>query len=202
MTTSNKPPEIIGIAGTNGCGKDTVGRILSLEHNYLFISVTDLLREELVYQGKSTERSNMRELSASWRREKGLGVLVDKAMEIYQAVKTKYDGIAMASLRNPGEVDKIHDYGGLVIWIDGDPRLRYDRLQANATHRGPERAVDDDKTYDQFLAEEAAEMDVPPGGDESNLSVSAVKAKADKFLINEGYDLAELGNKLNLLLGF
>jgi broad-specificity NMP kinase len=39
---------IIGLSGTNGAGKDAAGHTLALKHNYLFVSVTDLLREFLV----------------------------------------------------------------------------------------------------------------------------------------------------------
>jgi len=35
--------KIIGLAGTNGSGKDTVGHILADKHGYLFVSVVELL---------------------------------------------------------------------------------------------------------------------------------------------------------------
>ncbi|MGH7234103.1 MAG: AAA family ATPase, partial [Candidatus Saccharimonadales bacterium] len=44
------PPKILGISGTNGSGKDTVAHLLEQDHNFLFISVSDLLRDELKKQ--------------------------------------------------------------------------------------------------------------------------------------------------------
>lgn len=180
--------KIIGLSGTNGSGKDTVGHILAQKHDFLFISVTDLLRAEAVRRGLSVDRENLRTISAEWRRELGLGVLVDKAVAEYQTVKDKYKGVAIASLRNPGEADRLHEFGGVVVWVDADPHTRYDRIQANATTRG--RAEEDNKTYEQFLAEEAAEMH--PSGDEATLDMAGVKAKANVFLENNSTDLTAL----------
>ena len=65
------------------------------------------------------EREVLRTISAEWRRELGLGVLVDKAYAEYQV--GDYKGLAIASLRNPGEADRVHALGGSVLWIDADP---------------------------------------------------------------------------------
>ena len=46
-------------------------------------------------------------VSAEWRRESGLGVLVDKAVSEYEKAETEYSGLAIASLRNPGEADRM-----------------------------------------------------------------------------------------------
>src|SRR5678816_3977298 len=111
---------IIGLSGTNGAGKDTVGQLLQDKHGYFFISVTDLLRAELRRRNLPIERSNLRELSAEWRREKGLGVLVDQALEAYAEQQERYAGVVISSLRNPYEADRIHELGGSVIWVDAD----------------------------------------------------------------------------------
>jgi len=181
--------KIIGLAGTNGSGKDTVGHILAEHHNYLFISVTDLLRAEAKRRNLPVKRDVLRTISAEWRRQYGLGVLVDKALAEYEIVKDKYAGVVMASLRNPGEADRIHQLGGSVVWIDADPHVRYDRVQANAASRG--RAEEDNKTFEQFLAEEAIEMQTQQGADEATLNGSGVKDQTDVFLTNDTTSLEE-----------
>jgi cytidylate kinase len=186
----DKKLHIIGLAGTNGAGKDAVGLILAEKHGYLFISVTDLLRHEAQRRNLPVERENLRMISAEWRRELGLGVLVDKAVAELEKDREKYTGVVMASMRNPGEADRIHDFGGTMVWIDADPRVRYDRVQANAAARN--RAEEDNKTFEQFLAEEEAEMHVPEGGDSAMLDGAAVKARCDVFLTNDSADLATL----------
>lgn len=172
----------IGVAGTNGSGKDSLGEMLAGKYNFLFISMTDMLRDELRKQGKDTSRKNMRELSAAWRRESGLGVLIDKAYALFEDSKDKYAGLVVASLRNPGEPDRIHELGGTVVWVDADPRVRYERI----TGRGRE---DDTKTFEQFLEEEQAEMQ--HSGDEATLNMAAVKDKADIFISNDTNSLTD-----------
>ena len=188
-----------GISGTNGSGKDTVGKILSEHHNFLFVSMTDMLRDELARRGLPPARVHMRALSAEWRREMGLGVLIDKALDVYKAQTKSYDGLVAASLRNPGEADRLHELGGKVVWVDADPMIRYQRIQTNLHHRGDRRAIDDKKTFAEFLAEEAAEMH--HSGDEATLSMAGVKAKADITVINNGDDLNAFRRQVERALG-
>ena len=177
---------IIGLSGTNGAGKDTVGQMLSKYHNYLFISVTELLRNEARRRGLPVEREVLRTISSEWRRELGLGVLVDKAVAEYEIAKDKYSGLVMASLRNPGEADRIHDLNGTMLWIDADPKVRYRRVQAAKASRG--RQGEDDKSFEQFMAEESAEMQ-SIGGDAATLDMAAVKQKCDIIVDNSREDL-------------
>ena len=77
--------QIIGLSGTNGAGKDTVGELLAERYGYLFISVTELLRDEARRRGLPVERRYLRQISAEWRRESGLGVLVERSERAYQS---------------------------------------------------------------------------------------------------------------------
>lgn len=191
MTTLSKQ-KVIGIAGTNGSGKDTVGKILADKHGYLFVSVTDLLRGEAQSRGQPVTREVLRSISAEWRRQSGLGVLVDKAMELYETQQANYKGLAVASLRNSGEADRIHELGGTVVWVDADPQVRYDRVQANAAQR--DRVGEDQKTFEEFLAEEQAEMQ--HSGDKATLNTAAVKDQSDIFLNNDSDSIADLESDL------
>lgn len=194
--------KIIGLSGTNGSGKDTVGHMLTERHGYLFISLTDMLRKEAHRRGEEPSREVLRTISAKWRRESGLGVLIDKAIEHLTELDADFRGLVVASLRNPGEADKIHDLGGVVVWTDADSKVRYDRIQAHAVERN--RYEEDHKTFDQFMAEEQAEM--TSSGDSATLNMSAVKERADIFVQNDGNDIdvfkdeAELALKLENIL--
>lgn len=174
--------KIIGIAGTNGSGKDTVGLMLAEEFSYMFISVTDMLREECRTRGLPVERENLRMISAEWRTQYGLGALVDKSWELFEADVDNFDGLAIASLRNPGEVDRVHEIGGIVVWVDADQKLRFERIQAADRGRGSE----DSKTFQQFQQEEEAEMHPPAGSDDTVLNMSAVKERCDVEIYNQG----------------
>jgi len=200
MTNTPTKLRVIGVSGTNGAGKDTVGQMLAKYHNYLFISVTDLLRNEAKRRGLMVTRENLRMISAEWRRELGLGVLIDKSVAEYETVYDKYAGVVIASLRNPGEAERVHQLGGTMLWVDAAARVRYDRVQSNKASRG-ERAGEDDKTFEQFLAEEAAEMHRPSNGDDATLDVSAVKDLCDVIIDNSQENVVAFRRHVEHVLG-
>ena len=176
---------LFGIAGTNGAGKDSVGQMLAERHGFLFVSVSDLLREEARKRGLPIEREVLRTISAQWRREFGLGVLVDRAVEA--AEKGNYKGVAAVPMRNPGEAARVHELGGKLIWVDADQKVRYDRIFSRM------RSPEDNKTFKQFQQEEEAEMH--HSGDEATLNMSGVKIICDFFLTNDGNDIEAFKDK-------
>jgi dephospho-CoA kinase len=183
---------LVGIAGTDGSGKDTVTEVLT-ERDWLYVSLSEILREEAKNRGLKLRRYTLRLISAEWRRKHGLGVLIDKAMELYKPQQKKYKGLVIASLRNPGEADEVHRLGGQVVWVDAAPKVRYGRIMNR--HRGTE----DDVTYEEFLAEEEAQMR-HHDGDEATLNLGDVKAKANIFLENNGDDIEAFKNQVEKTL--
>jgi dephospho-CoA kinase len=190
--------KIIGVAGTNGSGKDTIGVMLQEKYKFLFVSASDILRQEARARGQESTREILRNISAEWRRELGsLGALIDKVVDLYKQVEDQYPGgLAIVSLRNPGEPDRIHELGGTMVWVDADQEIRYNRIQSNSVSRG--RAGEDNKTFEQFLAEEAAEMHHE--GDAATLNMSAVKERSDVFITNDGDDIEAFKSEAERIL--
>jgi len=177
-----KLPQIVGISGTNGAGKDELGVLLAERCGYYFHSVSDLLREELTRQGKPHTRENMGALSKQWRNESGDdGVMFTKAIEQYLEQKDKkgYKGVALVNMRHPGEVETIHAHGGMAIWVDADQQLRYERVRAGNRGR-----IDDQVTFEQFKADEDREMYPPADAPAGTLNMAAVKELADVTIEN------------------
>ncbi|MGH7869393.1 MAG: AAA family ATPase, partial [Candidatus Dormibacteraceae bacterium] len=185
-----------GIGGTNGSGKDTLSQILADDYGWLFVSASDdLIIPELERRGLPLEREQMAALTAEWNRA-SKGFVIDKAIEKFEqeSKSHKFNGLVISSIRHPWESDRIHALGGKVVWVDGDPKVRYNRIFT----RG--QGDKDQKSFEQFLAEEQAEME--HSGDEATLNMAAVKAAADVFLINSDNDLekfkAQAQKALNL----
>lgn len=176
--------KIIGIAGTNGAGKDSIGEMLAERHGWLFVSVSDYLRDEAKKRGLPIEREVLRTISAEWRREHSVGVLVDKAAEEFKHSADKYKGLAVVPMRNPGEAQRVKDLGGKIVWVDADPKIRYERIYSR------QRSAEDQKTFEQFLKEEQDEMS-HVDGDHHTLSLAGVKAKADIFIENNHSNIDE-----------
>jgi len=174
--------KLIGVGGTNGSGKDTLGEFLADEYGWMFVSVSQILRDELKKEGLPQDRHHTHQLSARWRRENGTGVLIDKAVQKYKASKADYNGLVVSSLRNPGEADEVHRLGGKVVWLDADIKLRYER----ATSRSHGR-VEDKQTFEEFIDDEQHQMN--HSGDQATLNMNGVKAKADIFITNDSDDI-------------
>ncbi len=178
-----KLPEIVGISGSNGAGKDELGRLLAERCGYHFHSVSDLLRAELTRQGKPHTRENMATLSKKWRNESGDdGIMFTKAIKEYLEEKDQkgYKGLALVNMRHPGEVKTIHSYGGIAVWVDADQRVRYDRIQA--ANRGRH---EDNISFEAFQADEAREMHPPADAPQGALHMAAVKELADIHIEND-----------------
>lgn len=184
MSTSNRPT-IIGLSGTNGSGKDSLG--IGLEkYGYFFVSVTDFLREELKNQGISITRENMRKLSTQQRHQYGGGYLIERAVESWHTNKPEAKGVVISSLRDPLEVARLHELGGVMVWIDADPQVRYQRIQDNLFLRA--RTDEDAVSFEQFLESQQAEMR-PSKDTSSSLNMIAVKDSSDIFLVNDYPDV-------------
>lgn len=186
--------KIIGIGGTNGSGKDTLAQILVEDYGWVFISGSEILREELKRRNIPIERKNLRALSAEWRRKYHHGHLIDEAVKEFQKKRTAAKGLVISSLRNPGEAKRVHELGGTVVWIDADPELRYHRIYSR------QRSIEDQKTFEQFLTEEAEEMEHHEG-DVATLNMSGVKAKADIFITNDSNNIKEFKKTAQKALG-
>jgi cytidylate kinase len=189
----NKFP-IIGIGGTNGSGKDTIGEMLAERHDFLVISVSEILREEARKQGLPIERKHLSTISAQWRREHGHGVLTERAMRLFKNSNKKYKGLVVIPMRHPGVAVKVKENGGVVVWVDANPKTRYKRIESRL------RSLEDHKTYQEFLADEQREMHHE--GDAATLSMAKVKKLSDIFLKNNGDNTEAFKDVAEKALGF
>ncbi|QHN42361.1 AAA family ATPase [Candidatus Mycosynbacter amalyticus] len=172
-----KLPRIVGVAGTNASGKDTLGHLLA-ERGYTTISLSDILRHDLDEQGLPHTRENLSHQSKKIRDAHGDGGMSKRAIDMHY----DKDGLCITSIRTPGEAEMIQQHGGVIIWIDADRRVRYDRIMR--AHRG---RLEDQVTFEQFAEQEDAEM--TPSEQGGGLNMGGVKALADVYIDNTFEDV-------------
>ncbi len=161
--------KIVGLSGTNGAGKDTVAEMLVERHNFLFVSAGDLFGDIAKSKGLTSSRANKAKISAQMRREKGMGALVELAIEQFKQTKG-YNGLVVGSLRHPGEAELVNQNGGVCVWVDADPQVRYQRITSNVREG---REHEDQLSFEDWQTQENYEM--THSGDKATLNTSAVK---------------------------
>ena len=85
---------IIGTAGLNASGKGEVGNYLESK-GFIFLSLSDAIREELTKEGKDHSRQNMIDKGNELRQKYGAGILdlnsKSKPIILYQNLLKKHD---------------------------------------------------------------------------------------------------------------
>lgn len=165
---------IIGITGTDGGGKGTVVEYLVSEKGFAHYSARALLIEEIERRELSVDRAHMRLIANELRATHGN----DYVVTTYLARK-EAEGIERAvieSIRALAEVTTLKKYGGVLIAVDADQRLRYERIQSRAS-------ASDTVSFEEFVAHEELEMNDP---DPHGMQKAAVIAAADYTILNNG----------------
>lgn len=174
-----KLPQIVGIAGTNGSGKDTLGALLHKKLGYDVQSLSDVLRGELDKLGKEHTRENLSGMSRQIREAEGDGAMSERAIVSWREADHG-SGLCITSLRTPGEAKAIRAEGGVIVWVDADDRRRYERVVSGARGR-----VTDTISFDEFMEQQRREM--TPSEKGGGLNMGAVRDIADVFVENN-YD--------------
>lgn len=103
---------IIGLTGPMGGGKGEVVKIFQ-EKGFLYVTLSDIVREEARKRGVPEERSQLMEVGNFLRASEGVGVLAKKSLsKILASDKDKWivDGI-----RNPAEIEELRNTENVFI---------------------------------------------------------------------------------------
>jgi dephospho-CoA kinase len=192
----HKDLRIIGVAGTAGAGKDTVADLIARLYNVDNLSTGDVIRSVTrhIYRlpaDFNPVRDHLYEVANFLRTE------VDPAFTvkicIHQARVLNLKGGILSGLRSMGEADAIRAAGGIIVGVDADPKVRYERIYAR------QRDTETQKTYDEFLAQDAYEnKGLSQTG--AGRGIRAIIDSADIVLDNK-YSLEELEAYIKEKLG-
>lgn len=174
---------IIGITGTDGAGKGTVVDYLVEKKGFVHYAARELWIDEIRRRGLEVQRENMRIVANSLRKEHGNDFLVTAYV-----ARMKEEGVENAiieSIRTTAETEALKAGGGVLLAVDADQHLRYDRIVGRASES-------DAVIFEQFAAQEALEMNDP---DPNGMQKAAVMAMADYTILNNG-TLKELHSRI------
>src|SRR5262245_7084262 len=136
---------LLGITGTDGSGKGTVVNYLVERHGFVHYSARSIWIEKLTEQHLELSRANFRLMGNEMRTVHGNDFVVTHFLKKIAEDKPKH--AIIDSLRAIDEAKTLKARGGLLISVDADPRIRYERVQG--------RRSDSDKvSYEEFLEHE------------------------------------------------
>jgi len=147
----------IGLTGMMASGKGEVVKILE-ETGYKYISLSDIVREEVALAGKPVSRSEMQDIGNSLRDEGGPGIL---GKRIYEKLSGSPPGKwIIDGIRNPHEVTELRKLDPFsLIAVISDRGLILKRLK----ERLRDTDMADDKELNMRLDREWG-IDEPEGG--------------------------------------
>ncbi len=162
-------PALIGLTGTNSAGKGEAAAFLGTR-GYAYLSLSDVLREELAARGLPASRDNLIAVGNELRGRFGSDVLARRTMD-----KVRGPSV-IDSIRNPGELEFLRRQEGFVlISIDAPIEIRFARAKA----RGRDESAD---TLEEFRVKEESEM----AGNETGQRLALCMAVADRRVVNDG----------------
>lgn len=166
---------IIGITGTNGSGKGEVVQYLVEQKNFVHYSASGHLAPILIERGIELNRSNLRAVGNELREKYGAGYIAQ-----FFIAKKEADGVkdvVIESIRSTGEVAELKKAGGILLIIDADRELRYQRIQGR---RSGKDLID----FEAFRDQEEREWYGAEGP--SDMNIKEVMKMADYTILNNG----------------
>lgn len=169
MKRIGKRPSLIGLTGTNGAGKGEAAAFL-VRLGYAYLSLSDILREELSARGLEESRDNLIRIGNELREKSGPDVLARRTGE-------KISGpTVIDSIRNPKEIEFFRTLEGFILLaVDAPIEIRYERART----RGRDESA---ATLEDFRKKEEMEMT----GNESAQQLARCMVLADRLIINDG----------------
>jgi len=165
---------IIGITGTDGAGKGEVVKYLVEKRDFVHYHGRALFLEEIEKRGLPKNRENMRLVANDLRRRFGNDYIVRLFIEC--ARERGDENIIIDSIRAIAEVEKLKKHDGILIAVDTDQKIRYERIQSRASES-------DTISFEEFIRQETLEMDDP---DPSGMQKAKVIEIADYLIVNNG----------------
>jgi len=177
---------IIGVTGTDGSGKDTVGQLLLEKLGWPHYSLSDEIRQIARERGLDLSRETLANLANELRQAHGPSYLAERIVERVSG------NLVVTSLRNPLECEPFRATDKfLLIAVDAPIHIRYARTSGSRDRAGESNWTIEDLRHH----EETVEM----AGGEFGQQLRKMLEIADVKIINDG-TIAELEGKVDKIV--
>ena len=153
------------ITGLMRSGKDFVAHYIINKYNYIQLNMSDVIKDELIEQGREPTKMNMSILADEWRKLHGKDIVMRKTLEKAE----NHDKVIITGIRSPEELDYLQN---------NTKRFKLIAIQASREIRYNRRSEKDPQTPEEFF--ERDERDILFKG------LGKVMEKADYNIKNEG----------------
>ncbi len=172
------PVRFIGVTGPAAAGKDTVAQMICELFGAENLSTGDVLRSiaRHIYRlpaDAMPTRDQLFPIGTFLRSEIDPAFTVKVCVE--QAKLLNIDRVVVSGMRTLAEAQAVQGAGGIVVGVDADPRVRYERIHSRA------RDAETSQTFEQFLERDDLENRGVAGN-----GVTAILQHADLIIMNGG----------------
>jgi dephospho-CoA kinase len=138
---------LVGLTGSFGAGKGCVAEYLVTKKHFAHFSARTFITAEIKKRGLPIDRTTMTDVGNELRKLHGPTYIFEQLVALAIA---QGGNCVVESIRAVAEAEYIKKHGGVVLGIDADPRIRYERIVA----RGSET---DHVTFAEWRAQELRE---------------------------------------------
>jgi dephospho-CoA kinase len=169
---------IIGLTGSFGAGKGCVANYVVQEKGFAHFSARTFITEELKRRGLLVNRDTMTTVANDLRATYGPTYIFEQLVKM---AKAHGGDVVVESIRAVAEARYLKEQGGVVLGIDADPKVRFERI----IKRGSET---DQVTFEEWHDQELRESNPD---DPTKQDIFGSLRESDHIIMNTA-SLAEL----------
>lgn len=177
---------LIGITGSFGAGKGSVARYLVEKKGFTHFSARTYISEEIKRRGMEVNRDTLTIVGNDLRKTGGPTFIFE---ELVKQAKAHGKDAVVESVRAVAEAKYIKLHGGVVLGVDAEPKIRYERI----VRRGAET---DHVSYERWREQEMNESNPD---DPTKQDIYGALRESD-YIINNTKTLQELEEEIEHFL--